>query len=159
MDVLYVAEDGEKVVCEIKSIADFGFELATGAELKSNGRWRKKDRGEPEGPKREHLLQAGTYALMFDAEYVAIVYVRKTATKGEIVTYEWRYKLDDIADRVHYEIKRQGSIVGQVRANVIPEREWEGKIIIDPSKTKWPCGYCDYYEACVQLGPGEVEIK
>ncbi len=157
-DVLYAAEDGAKVVCEIKSIADFGFELATGAELKSNGRWRKKDRGEPEGAKREHKLQAGMYAFMFGANYIAIVYVRKTATKGELVTYEWRYQFEDLRDMVVAEISRQKAIVDKVRASVLPEREWEGKIISDPSKTKWPCGYCDFYEACVTLGPGEVEI-
>ncbi len=157
-DVLYAAEDGAKVVCEIKSIADFGFELATGAELKSNGRWRKKERPEPEGPKREHKLQAGIYALMFEAAYVAIVYVRKTATKGELVTWEWRYKTSELYEASHWELARQKAIVEQVRANVMPEREWEGKIITDPAKTKWPCGYCDFYEACVTLGPGEVEI-
>jgi hypothetical protein len=156
-DVLYTAEDGEKVVCEIKSIADFGFELATGAELKSNGRWKKKEKV-IEGPKREHKLQAAIYALMFGAKYVAIVYVRKTATKGEVVTWEWRFNLKELYDMASEEISRQRAIVAQVRANELPEREWEGGIIDDPAKTKWPCSYCDHRDSCIQLGPGTVKI-
>lgn len=157
-DVLYPAEDGEQVVCEIKSTADFAFELATGEELKSNGRWRKKEKV-IEGPKIEHKLQAGIYAAMLGAGYVAIVYVRKTATKGELVTYEWRFRFSEIADIALKEVDRQKAIVEQVRANVLPDREWQGKIITDPAKTKWPCFYCDHRDACIQLGPGEIEIK
>jgi hypothetical protein len=156
-DVLYTAEDGEKVVCEIKSIADFGFELATGAELKSNGRWKKKEKV-IEGPKREHKLQASIYAIMLRAKYVAIVYVRKTATKGEVVTWEWRFNLRELYDIASEEISRQRAIVAQVRASELPEREWEGAIITDPAKTKWPCGYCDFQDACLKLGPGVVKI-
>jgi len=104
-DVIYSAEDGQKVVCEIKSVSDFAFELSTGATLKSNGRWRKKKR-EIEGAKREHILQAGIYAIMFDATYLAIVYVRKTAAKDEPVTWEWRHKLSDYHGEVLAEIER-----------------------------------------------------
>src|SRR5262249_28192078 len=50
-DLSYSAEDGGKVICEIKSVADFAFMKATGIPLKSNGRWFRKD--EPaEGPKK-----------------------------------------------------------------------------------------------------------
>jgi hypothetical protein len=157
-DVLYSAEDGKKVVCEIKSVSDFAFELATGATLKSNGRWRKKERV-VEGPKQEHLKQAAIYAIMHDAEYVAIVYVRKTAAKNESIFWEWRYTLSELLDAAESEIRRHKDIVAMVRASRMPEREFEGLVIVDPSKVKWPCEYCSFRAACLTLGPGEIEIK
>lgn len=158
-DVMYTAEDGGKVICEIKSIADFGFMKATGIALKSSGRWHKKDE-EPEGPKREHLLQAAIYAIMLEAQYVSIVYVRKTATLGEPVTYEWRYPLADIYDAAQDEIERHKGIVSMVRdEHKLPEREFEGEIITNPKTVKWPCGYCGFRDACLALGEGIVEIK
>ena len=158
-DVLYRAEDGDLVVCEIKSTADFAFEKATGAELKSNGRWRKKEKEPPEGPKREHKLQAGIYAQMLGASYVAIVYVRKTAALGEPVTWEWRFTADELSDATEAEIARLRGIVEDVRAGWISPREFEGEIIERPEKTKWPCLYCSFRDACVQLGAGAVEVK
>lgn len=157
LDVLYSAEDGAKVVCEIKSVSDFAFELATGAMLKSNGRWRKKERV-IEGPKREHLLQVGIYALMQEAPYLAIVYVRKTAAKDEPVTWEWRFKASDYYEQTVAELERQRRIVEMVRNGRMPDREFEGKIITNPNGVRWPCGYCDFKAACVQLGAGEVKI-
>lgn len=159
-DLRYSAEDGLKVVCEIKSIADFAFMKATGIALKSSGRWHKKEEL-PEGPKREHKLQAGIYALMLDAPYMAIVYVRKTATKDEPVTWEWRYHFSEsgYVDEVVKELNRHKTIVEMVRDNRMPEREFEGRIIENPKTERWPCGYCSYIDACTALGPGEVQIK
>ena len=157
-DVIYFAEDGEKVVCEIKSVSDFAFELATGAELKSNGRWRKKDR-QPEGPKREHLLQNLIYAQMHDAKYIAVVYARKTATKDEPILHEWRFTAEDFTEETQAEIDRLRDIVALVRQGKYPDREYAGEIIKNPLKVRFPCGYCSYISACVSAGWGEVEIK
>jgi len=157
-DLLYTAEDGLKVVNEIKTVSDFAFELATGATLKSNGRWRKKERV-VEGPKREHKLQVGIYAEMLGADYVAITYIRKTAAKDEPVAWEWRFKTSDISFDALVELNRQRQIVWMVRNNRMPDREFEGKIIVNPNAVKWPCGYCNHRDACIELGPGEVIIK
>jgi hypothetical protein len=157
-DVLYEAEDSEKVVCEIKSTADFGFELATGVALKSNGRWKSKTPKPAEGPKREHKLQAGIYAIMHGAKYVAIVYVRKTAAKDEPVIYEWRFKSEELKDAAEMEILRHKGIVEMVRGGRIPDREYNGEIIANPNSVRFPCSYCNYRQACLSLGAGEVEI-
>lgn len=157
-DVLYLAEDGEKVICEIKTVSDFAFELATGFELKSNGRWRKKDRT-PEGPKSEHLLQNLIYAKMHEAKYIAIVYVRKTAAKDEPILHEWRFVASDFDAKTHGEIARIKRIVNMVREGRLPDREYQGDIIQRPDKVKFPCGYCSYLTACVNLNAGEIEIK
>jgi hypothetical protein len=132
--------------------------LSTGELLKSNGRWRRKERT-VEGVKREHLLQAGIYTQMFNAPYMAIVYVRKTAAKDEPVTWEWRFKAGDYYTETNKELARQFSIVEMVRNNIIPDREFEGKIIVNPDAVKFPCGYCNFKSACIELGAGEIEIK
>lgn len=157
-DVLYLADDGEKVVCEIKSTADFGFELATGIALKSNGRWKSKTPKPAEGPKREHKLQAGIYALMHGAKYVAIVYVRKTAAKDEPVIFEWRFTTEELKPAAEMEILRLKGIVEMVRGGRVPDREFNGEIITNPNSVRFPCGYCSYKKACLELGAGDVEI-
>lgn len=157
-DLRYPAEDSKIVCCEIKSVSDFAFKLATGAKLKSNGQWNKKDQ-QAEGPKPEHILQVGISAKSLEADYLSIVYTRKTAAKGEPIMREWRYSLAEVWDAVQSEIERLKTIVGLIKAHVLPDREYRGEIITNPSKVKWPCGYCQFKEACVQLGEGEVEIK
>ena len=157
-DVVYFAEDGGKVVCEIKSVSDFAFELATGIELRSNGRWRRKD-STAEGPKTEHLLQALIYARMLAAQYVAIVYVRKTAAKDEPILHEWRFTAAEYDSAVDAEVTRLRDVITLLRAGRLPDREYNGEILKNPLKIKFPCGYCNYLSGCVEAGPGEVQIQ
>lgn len=156
-DVVYFAEDGGKVICEIKSVSDFAFELATGAELRSNGRWRKRERV-AEGPKTEHLLQALIYARMLGARYVAIVYVRKTAAKDEPILHEWRFTVSEYDSAVDAEIARIKDVVNLLRASVLPDREYNGEIVKNPLRVRFPCGYCNYLNGCIEAGSGEVKI-
>lgn len=157
-DLKYPAEDSSAVCCEIKSVSDFAFKLATGAKLKSNGQWNKKDQ-QAEGPKREHLLQVGISAKSIGADYLSIVYSRKTAAKGEPIMREWRYNILEVWDAIHDEIERLRNIVESIEARVMPDREYQGEIITNPAKARWPCGYCQFKAACLELGEGEVEIK
>jgi hypothetical protein len=156
-DLSYLAEDSKKVCCEIKTTSDFGFKLATGAKLKSNGQWNKKDQV-GEGPKIEHILQVGISAKGLDAEYLAIVYARKTATKDEVVTWEWRFKIEQWETEIQAEIARLKQIVETVSEGRIPDREYQGKILDNPAITRWPCQYCDFRSPCLKLGAGEVKI-
>lgn len=157
-DVLYSAEDEKLVTCEIKTVSDFAFEKATALKLKSNGRWAKKAQ-EAEGPKREHILQTTIGAKILDTDYIAVVYIRKTAAKGEPILFEWRYRAGDFTEETERELARLKSIVALMREGKLPEREYEGSIIENPAKVKFPCGYCNYKDACISLGPGVVEIK
>lgn len=158
VDVLYPSEDEKLVTCEIKTVSDFAFEKATALKLKSNGRWAKKAQ-EPEGPKREHILQNTIGAKILNADYIAVVYIRKTAAKDEPILFEWRYKTDKFQEETEQELTRLRAVVESMRENKLPEREYEGSIIENPAKVKFPCGYCNYKEACISLGPGVVEIK
>jgi len=157
-DLKYPAEDSKSVCCEIKSTSDFGFKLATGAKLKSNGQWNKKDQ-KAEGPKREHILQVGISAKSIDADYLAIVYARKTAAKDEPIIHEWRFKVEDFEGAIQDEIARLKHIVELVRGGRIPDREYQGGVIDNPKTVRFPCGYCQYLKPCLTLGAGEVEIK
>lgn len=158
-DVLYTAEDGEKVVCEIKTVSDFAYELATGDALKSNGRWKKKQPDPPQGPKTEHVLQDLIYAHMFDAKYIAIVYVRKTAAKDEPILKEWRFVAADFDHQLQAELQRLREIVTTVREGNLPARKFDGNTIYDPLKTRWPCSYCSYLTLCSKLESGIVPLK
>lgn len=158
-DVLYTAEDGQKVVCEIKTVSDFAFELATGEALKSNGRWRKKEPAPPQGPKTEHLLQALIYAHMLGAKYVAIVYVRKTATKDEPILKEWRFVAESFQTALDGELERLREIVTSVRTGNFPARKFEGNTIFEPLKTRWPCSYCSYLTACSKQDSGVIPLN
>jgi len=159
-DLKYPSDDSKSVCCEIKSTSDFGFKLATGDRLKSNGRWNKKDQ-KAEGPKPEHVLQVGISAKSINCDYLCIVYARKTATKDERIIAEWRFKVSDFEEEIQREIARLKAIVTLAREGKIPEREYCGAIIRDPLKevpySKWPCGYCSFIETCVAIGEGVVK--
>jgi hypothetical protein len=157
-DLCYPAEDSKIVCCEIKSTSDFGFKLATGARLKSNGQWNKKDQ-QAEGPKREHVLQVGISAKSIAADYLCIVYARKTAAKDEPIIAEWRFKVADFDQEIQAEIERLRSIVASVQNGVWPDREYNGTIIQNPLKVRFPCGYCNYLPNCIEVGWGEVKMK
>ena len=156
-DLKYPAEDGQVVCAEIKSVSDFAYKLATGAKLKSNGQWNKKDQV-AEGPKREHILQVGISAKSIGAAYLCIVYTRKTAAKDEPIIAEWRFKINELSDKIDAEIERLKGIVQLVINGQLPPREYEGESIYEPLKKRWPCSYCSYLTACSKLETGIVPL-
>lgn len=157
-DLKYPAEDGGLVCTEIKSVSDFAYKLATGAKLKSNGQWNKKDQ-KAEGPKRENILQVGITAKAIGADYVGIVYARKTAAKDEPIISEWRFRINDLDGKISVEIQRLKRIVETVENGFLPEREYENNVILEPLKTRWPCGYCGYLDACSKMGTSVVPLN
>lgn len=156
-DLKYPSEDSKSVCCEIKSVSDFAFKLATGAKLKSNGQWNKKDQ-QGDGPKPEHLLQVGISAKSLDCDYLCIVYARKTAAKGEPIIAEWRFRINELSDKIEAEIKRLKLIVAMAENRQLPPREYQGETIYDPAKTKWPCSYCGYLDTCTKMGAGVIPL-
>lgn len=157
-DLKYPAEDGEMVCTEIKSVSDFAYKIATGAKLKSNGQWNKKDQ-KAEGPKREHILQVGISAKSIGAAYLCIIYTRKTAAKDEPVIAEWRFKINELDDKINDEITRLKEIVRLVINGQLPPREYEGDTIFEPLKQRWPCSYCGYLTACSKMESGVIPLN
>ncbi len=157
-DLKYPAADGEMVCTEIKSVSDFAYKLATGAKLKSNGQWNKKDQ-KAEGPKREHILQVGISAKSIGAAYLCIVYTRKTAAKDEPIIAKWRFRINELSDKIDAEIARLKEIVQLVISEKLPPREYEGNTIFEPLKTRWPCSYCGYLAACSKMDSGVIPLN
>ena len=55
---------------DFKSVGGFSYKMAVG------------DRGAPEGPKREHLIQAGIGALLTGMENVSVLYLARARDLG-----------------------------------------------------------------------------
>lgn len=129
--------DGKLVVCEIKSVAPYSFDLATGL--------KKGDAG----VRAEHAMQADISALALEADYKHIVYVNKSASGGQNPIWESRGLADHEAARA--EVARLTSIVRKAEAGDLPVRKWGGAVIDDPAKVKFPCGYCEWRDACAGI--------
>ena len=138
----------EDQVSEIKTIAPFGFEKAvTGT------------RGaQPEGPDRAHVLQGMLSAHALGIALVEPIYVNKAAGAGKPVFHSWEIPYDvKWQGAVQVELERLRGIVAQVKNGHLPPRIFEGEIITNPGLVKWPCDYCPWLGACVELPSGEVD--
>lgn len=162
LDGIYLLEAGEeKVIVEIKSVAGFGFILATGARRSPEGA----------GPKPEHLVQAGMYARAHGAKLVHLIYFDKD--KNGIA--EWvlrtdmplpqRYENFSIDELVESELARFRGIGGRLDSGQLPARHIPGWGRVDvPSspgtrEEPWNCRYCRNQPDCVKLPSGPVPIE
>ena len=161
-DGVYLLEGTEeKVIVEIKSVAGFGFLLATGS--------RRSDEGP--GPKPEHLIQAGMYARAHDAKLVHLIYFDKD--RNGIA--EWvlrtdmplpdRYEGFSIEQLVDAELARFQGIGGRLDNGMLPARHIPGWGRVDvPSspgtrEEPWNCRYCRFQPDCAKLPSEPVPIE
>jgi hypothetical protein len=152
---------------EIKSMKAFAWSLAT----EGNG----YDHTGP-GPKREHLVQAGIYAMspQIDAAELHMIYVNKdTGQLAEWVlgVHEPLVHLGDggtttIAKEVRKELARLDEIEAQLVAGVMPAREIPGYGPVDhlppPAGSKgkpWNCRYCPYQPICKDQPPESFSLE
>lgn len=139
-DGMYTDDDGVRIIVEIKSMTPAMFAKAV-----------KRD-----APHYEHALQAQISAVAKDAAAVHMVYVNKAPRQAEEAMAEWYAEVDMPATLA--EIERLCAIVDNANAGVIPERFYDGDIIDNPERKKWPCDYCAVREWCLKLGPGEKRL-
>lgn len=156
-DAIYNDEHGT-VCVEIKSMAGYGFRLATG-----QGK-------EEAGPKVDHLLQVGLYALapQIRADRVHIVYVDKDRN----LTAEWVIGIDDplphldeasVRELVADELVRLAGVLADLDAGRLPARDVPGFGIVDvPPEVDsrddpWNCRYCSWQPTCAALATGAVD--
>lgn len=137
--------DGKLVICEIKSVAPYSFDLATG-----------KKKGE-EGPRSEHVMQANLSALALGAHFLHIVYVNKSASGKQNPVAEWRRNADP--DAASVELKRLERLVDLAERKEIPARMWGGSLIDDPTTIAFPCSYCEWQDACAGIPNPEPETE
>lgn len=154
-DAVYGVDD--RTVVEIKSMKAFAFDMAI------NG--NRYDLVGP-GPKKNHLQQAGIYAMApnIQADRVHMIYVCKDT--GQIA--EWIFGLDETIDYLGFATTvrilareelarllqvREEVVAGNLPARVVPDY---GLVTHRPpeadSKHKpWMCRYCAYRDICAEL--------
>lgn len=151
----------DKVAVEVKSMADYGFELATGMATK---------RGNVAGPKYADLLQCGLYALspQIDAKWCHIVYIDKETD----AVAEWIVGVDEelphlgwtVRAMVEKELDRLADIAKQIDDGDLPARVVPGFGVVQSPPARgskgepWSCRYCSWQPTCDATGEaGPVE--
>lgn len=147
---------------ELKSMAPFGFEIATG----------QRRRDELPGPKYEHVLQSGLGSLApaINAEQLWIVYYNKATS--EIA--DWIIGVDEplphldnrtVRGMVADELVRMAGILGRIDNGELPRAVVPGFGVVNnpPARTSkaapWNCRYCPFQPTCSRLGPDVVTIE
>lgn len=147
-DGTYLAESGERLVLEIKTMRNYGFRKA-----------RK------EGPKEEHLMQACAYAIALDIDYIHLVYVCTDATPnrwkdlaraGDMC--EWVYNIHDAIEDsgdaplsvvTTYFLEQHRDMAKEfLDTGVLPEgltRHWT----TSDDDLPWECKYCSHFDICL----------
>lgn len=153
----------KRVAVEIKSMATFGFELATGVRTKL---------GEPAGPKPEHVCQSALGALApgVMADGMHLIYCSKE--RGSLA--EWIFGVDEPlphlggvtpADLARDELRRMAGIIGRLEAGLLPRPVIPGVGLVTspPARgsrgTPWNCRYCPYQPTCESIGPDVVPLS
>ncbi len=122
----------------------------------------------PEGPKLEHLVQAGLYAEGLGAQSVSIVYV----DKGSGRVAQWDVGLGEASPHgvpaldgttlwaeVAFELREVDELCDLLDAGKLAERYWPAAGVIDnPRQQKWPCGYCRHLDTCAALPAVAVSL-
>lgn len=159
------AHEGHQRVVEIKSMKSYPYLKAAGS-IDRYGR-----PVEPEGPKLEHVLQAGIYgnAPQLQADELHMIYVAKE--DGQIA--EWILPMkgepfgpdgQDIADLVAAELARLKQIELHIREGRLPWRHVPGFGVVkdppaaDSKDDPWNCRYCPWQPTCVALPASPVPV-
>jgi hypothetical protein len=153
-----------RTVGEVKTIGGFGYKGAIGVGSKRDA----------EGPKTEHLLQAGVGGRARGADEVVVVYLAKECLSVNVArglpealrfTAEWTYEMAEIDDLVDEELRRIEGILDLLDRDLIADRKIPGYgRVLDPTTGRlegggqaWHCGYCAQRENCIAAGPGRVD--
>jgi hypothetical protein len=154
-----------KRVAEIKSMKSYPFLKAAGG---TDNFGRTVD---PEGPKVEHVLQAGIYANapQIQADTVHLVYYAKE--DGRVA--EWLLPMKgepfgpdqkDIAELVDEELQRLNRIAEDIRSRRLPWRHIPSYGVVkdppaaDSKGEPWNCRYCPWQPLCARLPASKVSV-
>lgn len=156
---------GKQRVVEIKSMKSYPF-------LKSAGGTDNFGRTvQAEGPKIDHLLQAGLYgnAPQLRADTVHMVYLEKET--GRVA--EWLVPMDgepvgpdgqDLRTLVLAELDRLQQIAADIKNGLIPWRHIPGFGVVkdppaaDSKDNPWNCRYCAWQPLCARLPASKVPV-
>jgi hypothetical protein len=146
-------------VVEIKTMAPYAFGLAV------EGDKRRGYATGPDGPKLEHLVQAGLYAQGLALGQVLLVYI----DKGSGRTAEWLVRLGDVLStgqtlrlEVASELAEIAELCDLLDRGKLPERYVPGFGPVgvlpatDSRDGPWQCRLCRHYDTCSAIGPVAV---
>lgn len=134
--------DSKRIAVELKTIGGFAYRVAVG------------ERGAPQGPKHEHIVQAALNALAVDADEAVVAYLSKEAISvnaaqrkgiGELARFcaEWTFPRDAYMPVALAEIARVTGILELLDEGTLPARRMadpalpKGHLIVDPSSGLW----------------------
>jgi len=154
--------DTIKTGIEIKSMAPYGFEIATG----------QRRRDELPGPKYEHVLQSGLGSLSptIEAEQLWLIYVNKATSD----IADWIFSVDEplphldgrtVREMVADELRRMAGILSRIDNGELPKAVIPGFGVVDNppavnSKGQpWNCRYCAFQPTCSRLGPDVITVE
>ncbi len=137
-----IDDDGTGVVYELKTVGGFAYKMAVG------------ERGAPQGPKHDHIVQGALNASARGAQRLVIGYLSKEAISvqaagrkkiSELGRFmaEWTFEADEFEPIAAAERARVSGILalvadGQLAARKIPDPELPaGAEIVDPSTGRW----------------------
>lgn len=138
-----VSLDDRKVLVELKTTGGFSYKKKVG------------ERGNPEGPSYDHILQASLNGLAVDADEVVIAYIATEAISRQVASYrphlteltrfvaEWTYSRDEYEPLARAEMARLQGILdlvdgGELPRRIIPTPELpKGHEIVDPLTGRW----------------------
>lgn len=156
IDMLRMAPDTDTIPFEIKSVSEYAFNKAT-------GRGRSKA---CEGPKLDHVVQAGIYASGVGADDLRIIYVNK----GKHDNFaEWQIPLDEVMPFIEGEIRLMARTAEVVAGGELPPRyqsEFGSIASVPPHISvsgKWGkpffCSGCQFNKTCSDLPSGAVPLE
>jgi hypothetical protein len=170
--------DGVRVIAiEGKSVGGYAYQLAVGAK------------GQPQGPKDKHVVQAALHGRATDADEVVVVYwgrdaisVQQAERKGfdqlTRFTAEWTFTREQYEPVADAEIARVEGILSLLDDGVLPARIIpglpKGAMVVQPQKgawvatrdgqaissgTAWQCPYCRWQDTCSRTAPGRTPVE
>lgn len=139
-DAIIKNDNGEKVVVEIKSCNSKTYNF-----VKKMG-----------SPNTSNYLQATLTAHYFNINKVKLIYICKEYIEDDdgIVIFD----LDVDLFQTKFESEKFEEVVKLQQKGIVAERFYDGEIIEDPSKKKFPCAYCSFYNLCINMNSGKMEI-
>lgn len=135
--------DGKRVLVELKTTGGFGYKNKVG------------ERGAPEGPSYEHILQAALNGLAIDADEIVIAYMATEAISRQVAgrkphltelhrfCAEWTFPREEFEPLALQERARLEGILevvdgGELPRRIIPSPELpKGAEIVDPTVGRW----------------------
>lgn len=178
-DAVITAENGRRILYELKTTGGFSYKLKVG------------ERGPAEGPPVAVICQSALNAMAVDADELIIGYLateaigrmpaqrKRISELGRIVA-EWSFTRDEYMPVAQAEVDRLRFILDLLDTGLLAARNVPGEmpadgVVVDPragrwevhddngdvvdAGTFWGCDYCSWRDVCATTGPGAEPVS